>query len=57
MFDLSCSLAKFYQFDLWKVYMTHVKYLMTDNEIIGLSIDDVGKKNCTIDEFVKNTTK
>ncbi len=31
-FELACSLARFYSFDIWRVYMAFTEFLLTDNE-------------------------
>ena len=43
-FELACSLAKFYSFDLWKVYMTFSEYMMGENE------------SCTLEEIQAKLT-
>lgn len=32
-FELACSLAKFYAFDIWKVYMTFTEFLLTESDV------------------------
>ena len=37
-FSLACSLAKFYEFDLWTVYMSFTEYLFTDEANADLEL-------------------
>ena len=38
-FELACSLARFYSFDSWEVYMTFAEYLFNDKE--GISLEEI----------------
>jgi hypothetical protein len=40
-FGLAVSLAKFYEFDLWMVYMSFTKYLLTDEQNEEMSLDKI----------------
>lgn len=62
-FELACSLAKFYSFDIWIVYMTFTEYMLTENETATLEeieaklnplVDTLKIKN---DEFLKVMNK
>ena len=41
-FDLACSLARFYSFDVWKVYMSFTEYLLT--EVTDMDLIEIDKK-------------
>ena len=41
-FDLACSLARFYSFDIWKVYMSFTEYLLT--EVSDMDLTEIDKK-------------
>jgi neuroblastoma-amplified sequence len=43
-FDLSCSLAKFYDFNLWKVYITFTEYLFEISPTSEISLSSVKEK-------------
>jgi hypothetical protein len=40
-FNLAVSLAKFYEFDLWMVYMSFTKYLFIDEQNEDMSLDKI----------------
>ena len=43
-FQLACSLARFYEQDVWKVYMTFTEYFLIEHESAGVLLDGVEKK-------------
>ena len=43
-FQLACSLAKFYSFDTWKIYMSFTEYLIPEHESAGVPFAKIESK-------------